>query len=103
MDLQEILYKKAKAAKKAAEAMTMVSTETKNKALLAMADMLEQHADAIIDANRMDIDAAQAKGVRKSYIDRLMLNKDRIAGMADGLRQAAARPSRGRGLWHCST
>ena len=92
MDLQEILYKKAKAAKKAAEAMTMVSTETKNKALLAMADMLEQHADAIIDANRMDIDAAQAKGVRKSYIDRLMLNKERIAGMADGLRQAAALP-----------
>ena len=92
MDLQEILYKKAKAAKKAAEAMTMVSTETKNKALLAMADMLEQHADAIIDANRMDIDAAQAKGVRKSYIDRLMLNKDRIAGMADGLIQAAALP-----------
>jgi len=92
MDLQEILYKKAKAAKKAAEAMTMVSTETKNKALLVMADMLEQHADAIIDANRMDIDAAQAKGVRKSYIDRLMLNKERIAGMADGLRQAAALP-----------
>lgn len=92
MDLQELLYNKAKAAKKAAEAMTMVSTATKNKALLAMADMLESNGGSIIEANKQDIEAAQAKGVRKSYIDRLMLNQDRIAGMADGLRQAAALP-----------
>ena len=90
MDLQKIMLDKAKAAQKAAEAMTMVSTETKNNALCKMADMLESHKEEIIAANQADVAAAQAKGVRKSYIDRLMLNDDRIAGMADGLRQAAA-------------
>jgi len=90
VDLQKIMLDKAKAAQKAAEAMTMVSTETKNNALCKMADMLESHKEEIIAANQADVAAAQAKGVRKSYIDRLMLNDDRIAGMADGLRQAAA-------------
>ena len=56
MDLQEILYKKAKAAKKAAEAMTMVSTETKNKALLAMADMLEQKVKFVITTDKTNQD-----------------------------------------------
>ncbi|WP_027406756.1 glutamate-5-semialdehyde dehydrogenase [Anaerovibrio sp. RM50] len=92
MNLQDIMITKAEAAMKAADAMTLVSTDTKNKALLAMADVLEKHADVIIEANKKDMLLAEEKGVKKSYLDRLLLTNERIAGMADGLRQAAALP-----------
>ncbi len=92
MNLQEIMLEKAKAAKQAAGAMAILSTETKNRALMEMANVLEQHSPTIIEANRLDVELAQQKGIRRSYIDRLMLNESRIAGMADGLRQAASLP-----------
>ncbi|MBR2142563.1 MAG: glutamate-5-semialdehyde dehydrogenase [Anaerovibrio sp.] len=90
--MQEIMLEKAKAAKQAAGAMAILSTETKNRALMEMANVLEQHSPTIIEANRLDVELAQQKGIRRSYIDRLMLNESRIAGMADGLRQAASLP-----------
>ena len=92
MNLQEIMLEKAKAAKQAAGAMAILSTETKNRALMEMANVLEQHSQTIIEANRLDVELAEQKGIRRSYIDRLMLNESRIAGMADGLRQAASLP-----------
>ena len=92
MNLQEIMVSKAEAAMRAADAMAMVSTDTKNKALLAMADMLEKQGKVIITANQKDMAMAEDKGVKKSYLDRLLLTDERIAGMADGLRQAAALP-----------
>lgn len=92
MNLQEIMLEKAKAAKQAAGAMAILFTETKNRALMEMANVLEQHSQTIIEANRLDVELAQQKGIRRSYIDRLMLNESRIAGMADGLRQAASLP-----------
>lgn len=92
MNLQEIMLEKAKAAKQAAGAMAILSTETKNRALMEMANVLEQHSQTIIEANRLDVELAEHKGIRRSYIDRLMLNESRIAGMADGLRQAAGLP-----------
>jgi len=92
VDLQKIMVSKAEAAVKAADAMTLVSTDTKNKALLAMADMLEKHDDVIIEANKKDMALAEEKGVKKSYLDRLLLTHERIGDMADGLRQAAALP-----------
>ena len=95
VDLQKIMVSKAEAAVKAADAMTLVSTDTKNKALLAMADMLEKHDDVIIEANKKDMALAEEKGVKKSYLDRLLLTHERIGGMADGLRQAAALPDPG--------
>lgn len=73
VDLQKIMVSKAEAAVKAADAMTLVSTDTKNKALLAMADMLEKHDDVIIEANKKDMALAEEKGVKKSYLDRLLL------------------------------
>ncbi|MDD6396959.1 MAG: glutamate-5-semialdehyde dehydrogenase [Selenomonadaceae bacterium] len=92
MDLESLLVEKAQAAAKAAEAMTMVSTETKNNALLAMAHAMEQRKHAILEANAIDLEEARKKGVKRSYLDRLMLDDNRIAGMADGLRQAAGLP-----------
>lgn len=92
MDLQEMILAKAGAAKEAAQSMNMLSTVVKNAALLAMAHALEQRCEAVLEANQQDLEQARHKGVKRSYLDRLMLDESRIKGMADGLRQAAALP-----------
>lgn len=92
MDLQEMIFNRAQAAKTASRSMNLISTAVKNSALAAMAHALEQRSSAIIEANAADLEKARQKGVRRSYLDRLMLDEGRIAGMADGLRQAAALP-----------
>jgi len=82
------LLQKAKAAK---GAVALADTETKNRALLAMADALEAHTADILAANQLDLDAA--KGIiSEVMLDRLALSESRIAGMADGMRQVAALP-----------
>ena len=75
------MLKRAKAAKLAVAAL---STEAKNAALTAMANALVAHQDAILAANQLDLDNAPAS-VSKVMLDRLMLNKERIAGMAKGI------------------
>ncbi len=69
----------------------LLTEEKKNTALLAMAEEIVAAADDIIAAN--DIDVASARGsISDVMIDRLRLDKKRIEGMADGIRQVAALP-----------
>jgi len=78
-------------AKRARTAMALADTETKNHALLAMADALEGAREEILAANAVDL--AEAKGtISDVMLDRLALTPQRIAGMADGVRQVAALP-----------
>ena len=86
------LKSKAEAAKAAGLKLSTMSTATKNAALAKMAEALITHSAEIIEANALDLEAARAKGVRQSYLDRLMLNEKRIADMAEGLRQTIALP-----------
>lgn len=90
MALEEKIVGQAQAAKNAAGKMNALSTITKNNALLAMAHALEQRCSAILEANAVDLEEARKKGIKRSFLDRLMLDESRVAGMADGLRQAAA-------------
>lgn len=92
METYELVKSKAQAAKKAAAKLTVTGTAVKNKALLAMAAALENGCAEILAANEKDMEAARAKGMRSSMLDRLQLTEARIAGMADGLRQVAALP-----------
>ncbi|MBQ1614862.1 MAG: glutamate-5-semialdehyde dehydrogenase, partial [Selenomonas sp.] len=92
MDIQAELRRRAQAAKEASYKLGVLSTAVKNQALLAMADALEQGCDKILAANAQDMTAAREKGIKKSYLDRLLLDESRIAGMAEGLRQTAALP-----------
>ena len=62
----------------------------KDKALRAMADALEAHTAQILEANREDLEAARANGMRETMLDRLALTEPRIASMAEGVRQVAA-------------
>ena len=81
------LIEKAQEAQKAARAMTALTTEQKNEALLAMADALEQQVARIIDANTQDTTAAKESGITDAMLDRLTLTEARIKDMAEGLRQ----------------
>ena len=80
-----------KAAKQAAPLLAIADTETKNKALLSMADALQLHTEAILQANAQDMEAAQGK-LSVSMLDRLKLTKERIDGMAEGIRQVVDLP-----------
>ncbi len=79
----------AKRAKDASGRLALVSAEEKNKALLKMADLLEERVSLIIKKNKEDIDNAD---LAPAIIDRLTLTEKRIAAMADGLRVVAKLP-----------
>ncbi len=80
-----------KQAKAASPALLQVDEAQKNRALLAMAEALEADAEAILQANALDLEAAKSH-ISPVMLDRLALNHDRIHGMADGIRQVAALP-----------
>lgn len=92
MDIQKTMREKAEAAKRASRALAILPTGVKNEALRAMADALEKRAELVLEANAQDLEEARAKGLKRSYLDRLMLNEGRIRQMAEGLRQTAALP-----------
>ena len=67
------------------------SRERKNTSLAAIADRLLAEQDSILAANRLDIEASRDK-YGSVMIDRLTLTPERIAGMAQGVREVAALP-----------
>ena len=69
--------------------MSQVDSEQKNKALNAIANMLEKNLDRIIKANAIDLEQGRNNGLSEGLLDRLMLNEERIKAMADGVRQVA--------------
>ena len=83
------LVEMGKKAKDAAVVLATLSTPKKNKALLASADALLAAQAEILAANKEDVDAAVASGIKGAFIDRLTLTEARVADMADGLRQVA--------------
>jgi len=80
----------ARRAKAATTALAVASSAEKDAALRAAADLLEANADAIMEANAVDVANAEASGMDPGLVDRLRLDESRIAGMAGGLRQVAA-------------
>ena len=80
-----------KSAKKAARDIALLSTESKNKALEAMATALEQSAERILQANAIDVNASRGK-LTDVMIDRLILTESRIKSMADGIRKVIELP-----------
>lgn len=76
-------------AKKAAGILTTADTEIRNKALHAIGKALVDNADVIISANNIDIENGKKAGLNAGLIDRLMLDEDRIKGIADGCVQVA--------------
>lgn len=86
----ESVTEKAQAARQALPELSILSTEKKNAALLAMAGALEGNLAEIEEANAKDLAAGKAKGLTPAMLDRLMLDKARVALMASNLRDVAA-------------
>ena len=79
-------------ARDAKYAVQQLGTDKKNAALRLVADKLVEATDRIIEANKIDYKASEDKGVSPALLDRLMLNKERIEAMAEGVRQVADLP-----------
>lgn len=87
MNTQELMQ----SARRARTSLASANTETKNKALMCMAEALEKNAEQILEANTQDME--EQRGIISDVmLDRLALSRDRIKGMADGIRQVAALP-----------
>ena len=79
-------------AKAASRLLATASTEAKDAALLAAADLLVDRAGDIVEANAHDVARAQEAGTTETVVDRLRLSDDRVAAMANGLRLVAGLP-----------
>jgi glutamate-5-semialdehyde dehydrogenase len=90
--IRELVESRARAAREAARALALASARTKSDALLQMARGLEEKADAIRRANRVDLERARGEGHPRAFLDRLTLTDARIEEMAAGVRQVAALP-----------
>ena len=83
------LEKQLKKAKEASKAMMKVDTQTKNKALEAIADALKKNISIIIEENKKDIANAKDNGISEAMVDRLLLTKERIEGIANDVLKVA--------------
>jgi glutamate-5-semialdehyde dehydrogenase len=86
------LKTKARAAKMASRRLAYTGTDIKNKALNSIAEDIVARQDEILAANRKDYEAARASGLSAAMLDRLMLNEDRLKGIAADTRTVAALP-----------
>ena len=81
-----------RAAQAASRALAALDSDTKDRALLAIADALEARAPEILEANARDMEAGRENGLSTALLDRLALDEARIAGIAAGTRAIAALP-----------
>ncbi len=72
--------------------LQVLTAEEKNQALLQAAKGLQEDETAILAANEQDMQAGRENGMHAGLLDRLKLDKSRIEGMAEGLRQVAELP-----------
>src|ERR1039457_1533968 len=79
-------------AKAASVEMAKLSADAKNAALCRMANALEANSDKILAANKADVEAAKAKGVKAALLDRLALDQKKIQTMAKELKEVSALP-----------
>lgn len=91
-DLSAYCLDVARRAKTASRALVSLSTEAKNRWLIACANRLEQSSDDILSANERDLSHAESYGLTTAAIDRLRLTNDRIRGIAKSLRELAVLP-----------
>ena len=92
VDVASLVRELGVAARAAARELARASTETKNRALAAMAAEIRRGAQAILAANAGDVAQARADGCDAAFIDRLTLTPQLVEQMALGVEQVAALP-----------
>ena len=86
-ELKENLFLMGKNARKASQTLTLANSKIKNNALEAMATDIETNKEIILEANIKDIENAKENNISKSFLDRLILNDERIQSISNGLRE----------------
>lgn len=81
-DLTTAMLARGQRARNAARLLREASSEARTKALRLLANKLRHNADAILEANQVDLDQGRANGMSEALLDRLALNAARIEGMA---------------------
>jgi glutamate-5-semialdehyde dehydrogenase len=79
-------------ARRASTILAKVSTDAKNRALIAMADALLANREFLVGENRLDVERARQDGLSVTMIDRLTLSETAIKGIARGITEVAALP-----------
>ncbi|MDJ1008676.1 MAG: glutamate-5-semialdehyde dehydrogenase [Paracoccaceae bacterium] len=92
VEIPQIMAEIGANAKAAAAELAFAPAETRAAALYAAADAVEASIPAILDANAKDMDFGGEKGLSAAMLDRLLLDKDRVKSMAEGLRAVAEQP-----------
>ena len=88
--LKDSMLEAGRKARQAARSLALAPADAKNGALVTMAAMLRNFAAAILEANAVDVEAAEAAGKTGAFVDRLTLNTSRVDAMARGLEEIAA-------------
>lgn len=81
------VIQKGKVAKKTSYLMTGVTTKEKNEALALIAEQLIMDQEMILIENEKDLATGKEKGLSESVLDRIMLNQERIEGIAAAIHQ----------------
>jgi len=92
LDIKKYMTQLGQQARVASRILARAQTGQKNAALLAIADAIEQQRADLLRANQQDMAAGRDKGLDDALLDRLELNDERIAAMAEGVRQIVALP-----------
>ena len=92
MDIAAYMRQLGEAARSASRETARADAAAKNLALTTIAAAILREKDALLAANRADLEAARATGMETAMLDRLALNEKSIATMAEGLRQIADLP-----------
>ena len=86
------LVMKGKVARRAARRLAIISADVKNAALHNVADGLKAREEEILAANEKDIANGRERGLEEYFLDRLLLNPERLEGLANDVRGIAALP-----------
>ena len=92
LDAANPLVDLGRRAKVSARVLATASSSARDDALQVAADLIEERAALILEANRVDVARAEADGAEGTSLDRLRLDARRVAGMATGLRDVAGLP-----------
>jgi len=90
MEIKAYMQTLGKEARSASRLMAKADTNTKNLALLTIAQAIRRHQAALLAANQADMENARANGLEAAMLDRLALTEKSITNMAEGLEQIAA-------------
>lgn len=92
MNIEEHVLNIGKRARAASTAMAKASTDQKNRALKAIAQLVREQSESLKAANAEDLERARQNGLEPALLDRLALSDKAIETMAEGLEQIAQLP-----------